>query len=71
MLKLQPFEVCKLQDVCFYWRDCKGLDVKRKSVFTCLFADEIKQGDKEEKKETCELAVCSLSKPDLTRVGCG
>ena len=68
MLKLQPFQVCKLQEVCIYWKDCKGLDVKRGIVFSCLFADEIKQ---EEKKEVCELPVCSLPKTNFTPSGAG
>lgn len=63
MLRIQPFEVCKLRDFCLYWRDCKGLDNKRGSIFSCLFADEIKQ---EDEKKVCQLSVCSLSKPTTT-----
>jgi hypothetical protein len=58
MLKLQPYEICKLRDVCFYFRDCKGLDKTRKSVFSCLYADEIKQ---EPELKSREVPVCSLS----------
>jgi len=66
MLKLQPFEVCKLRDVCFYFRDCKGLDEKRKSSFSCHFADEMQQ----EKKEVCEFSICSLSKGNFIPSEC-
>ena len=66
MLKLQPFEICKLRDFCLYWRDCKGLDDKRGSVFSCLFAEEIKQVD--EKEEPQNFPVCSLNKSTTT--GC-
>jgi hypothetical protein len=70
MLKLQPFEVCKLRDICFYWKDCKGLDNKRGSVFSCLFADEIRQEGEEKKKEVCELHTCSLLKSNSSPSGC-
>jgi len=65
MLKIEPFEICKLKDVCFYWKDCKGLDEKRKTIFSCSFADEINQ---EEKKNFCEIPICSLS--NLPNSGC-
>jgi len=68
MLKLDPLEVCKLKDVCFYWRDCKGLDKERKTVFSCSFADEIKQ---EEKEDSCEIHVCSLPQTNFSGAGCG
>jgi hypothetical protein len=69
MLRLQPFEVCKLKDVCFYCRDCKGLDEKRKSTFSCSYADEIKQEEKEE-RNSCEIPVCSLSQTNFSGTGC-
>lgn len=67
MLKLLPLEVCKLRDICFYSKGCRGLDGTRNNVFTCMYADELKE--KEEKP--AEFPVCSLSKPGLPSAGCG
>jgi len=63
MLKLQPFEICKLQDFCIYGKDCRGLDNKRRSVFSCIYADEIRQ---EDEKKVCQFSVCSLKSPTAT-----
>lgn len=70
MLKLLPLEVCKLRDICFYSRGCKGLDTTRNNVFTCMYADELKEKEKPEQKPD-EFPACSLKKPDFPSAGCG
>ena len=67
MLKLLPLEICKLRDICIYSKGCRGLDSTRNNVFSCMYADELKEEEKEETK----FPVCSLSKPDFPSAGCG